>query len=398
MTTASRSASFFALLACALLAGCSSTHWVGHGDTNTTLAQITEAGVETRYELLAGQRGEAPKMVVTRKRTVPQAYFGVRVEDIDKRLAKQTGVKAWQGVWIQNVISNTAASAAGLRKGDILRRVGSQDIVSQGQFIEHIQSHVAPGDAVPVTIDRWVEEGGATRLQRMELTVVAESRDVLETESDTIELEHSPASLNLSGLQVAQIPAEHAAVIWPGVGGSPTVVSGVMTGSPAYLAGLRGGDRVVAVDGNAAAGLAVIDDAVAARALAHGLTARLPHGTPAQLTAVDGPVEIQVQSNRLGSHRADLTLRDDLRSSTDLDIPILFDFDSDLDSTHWEFLDFIFQFGATYDGRYVKSATREPAHETELSLFPLGMFEFETSPQRDEYTLFWLINFDVENG
>ena len=37
------------------------------------------------------------------------------------------------------------------------------------------------------------------------------------------------------------------------------------------------------------------------------------------------------------------------------------------------------------------SPSREPHHTSSLSLFPLGMFEFERGPTRSRTTLFWII-------
>ena len=71
--------------------------------------------------------------------------------------------------------------------------------------------------------------------------------------------------------------------------------------------------------------------------------------------------------------------------------PIIVDYTGRVDRTRTSFLDFIFQFGFNYRRTVGPSRTREPAKETYLSFFPLGMFEFERSATRSRNTLFWLI-------
>ena len=40
----------------------------------------------------------------------------------------------------------------------------------------------------------------------------------------------------------------------------------------------------------------------------------------------------------------------------------------------------------------MRAPSREPASHSQISLFPLGMFEFESAPQFDKYTFLWLID------
>ena len=80
-----------------------------------------------------------------------------------------------------------------------------------------------------------------------------------------------------------------------------------------------------------------------------------------------------------------------LQSSSSFYVPIVFNWRSDVASTRWSFLDFIFQFGANYRSNYRSSASRAPKKTWLFSLFPFGMFEFERARDHNRYCFFWFI-------
>ena len=78
--------------------------------------------------------------------------------------------------------------------------------------------------------------------------------------------------------------------------------------------------------------------------------------------ASEGPIALTVEGP-LGRHTTSIDISDELGERGEIDIPIVFECASDISSTRWSLLDFIFQFGANYRGYYLDSDTREPARE-----------------------------------
>ncbi len=357
------------------------------------LAESMKDGAKVSYRLFPGGDGP-PRIHRTARSERQQAEFDVVVTSINAELATRLGLPAWQGVWVERLGNNSSAAKAGLVRGDVILSLNERSIVSHAQFQEILAEVLRPGEPLRTEILRETTPAATAPRQRLLMTIVPDTKTVPETTTDAFTLESSAGVQRLTGMQVASVSAELAREIY-GVDEALTIVSGVVTGSPAYLAGFRGGDRVVAVDGVGGATLADVRRAVTARAgglaAGHDL-ADLPAVNVSPVDPRDDEITVDVVGP-LGVHRAALSVEDDVNESVDFHFPILFDYEADVDSTEWSFLDFIFQFGANYQGRYLSSPTRAPASASELSLFPFGMFEFESRPTYNRYTFLWLITF-----
>ncbi len=91
-----------------------------------------------------------------------KAYLGVRITDITPDLKKALGLKVDKGALITEVIKGSPADVAGLKEGDVIVKVNSQDITSAGVIVSVIHSYT-PGSTVKVIVDR--------RGKRLELEV-----------------------------------------------------------------------------------------------------------------------------------------------------------------------------------------------------------------------------------
>lgn len=78
--------------------------------------------------------------------------LGLSVRDLDSAARSQMGLKAGEGVEI-NQISGQVAASAGLRQGDIILRVGQQRVGSAAAFKTAVQG-VKPGDTVLLLVRR----------------------------------------------------------------------------------------------------------------------------------------------------------------------------------------------------------------------------------------------------
>jgi serine protease Do len=81
---------------------------------------------------------------------VQRGYLGVRVAEMDEKLAKETGADALNGVYIGAIIPGCAAEHAGLKVGDVILSVNNMSVNSYSQMMEEV-GHYSPGDKVQVT-------------------------------------------------------------------------------------------------------------------------------------------------------------------------------------------------------------------------------------------------------
>ncbi len=87
---------------------------------------------------------------------VKRGYLGISYqpnEAENARLIKQAGVKEGQGVYVQSVPSDGAASQAGLKEGDVITKVNGIAVSSGMEMSAGIASY-RPGEKVPVTYVR----------------------------------------------------------------------------------------------------------------------------------------------------------------------------------------------------------------------------------------------------
>jgi len=352
----------------------------------------TPDGGRVRYELQSGDVDSAG-IVQTDTQTLDRAFLGIDISDLDAERATAAGVPAWRGAYIDSVVPGSAAEQAGLRAGDILRSLGPQEINAAGQAREVIQTELRPGVAVAVTVQSWNGVDAQRELVSRTLQVVPEARAVEQSRTQVHDLAVSPGVRRHTGLLLAEVPPDLSLAVFEQP--EPVVlVTGVMPGSPAYAAGLRGGDRVLRVNDEPVRSREDVERAVTRRVAAQGWGLRqdeigghsewLDEPAPADplVLAVDGP---------LGPHANFVELVKDIKDDGHFHIPILFSYDSDVAHTDWAFLDFILQFGATYHGRDLPSATRNESRRVEFSMLPFGMFEFKTAPEGSESTYFWFI-------
>jgi hypothetical protein len=229
------------------------------------------------------------------------------------------------------------------------------------------------------------------------LLVKVGAKKVDESKSDTFALECDPGVFYLTGLQAGTIPNDLANEIYDDVSAPITIVAGVTLGSPAYLAGFRSADRIISCDGQPVQSYRDISQAVLAR------SAKLnpPRGwfedpTPPSEAAPQKQFPIEVEGP-LGRHTGSVRLVNNLDERSSFRVPIIFNRSSDVRSTNWRFMHFIFQWGATYRSKYYASESRASTRTSFFSLFPLGMFQFENGREDTRYRFFWLIRFRVRH-
>jgi Do/DeqQ family serine protease len=88
---------------------------------------------------------------------VQRAYIGVSIRDIDKKLADELGLTDMKGVYVQSTFDQGAAADAGIKKGDVIVKVGSVSVNKTAELQEQI-SQFRPGDEVMITLKRSGDE------------------------------------------------------------------------------------------------------------------------------------------------------------------------------------------------------------------------------------------------
>lgn len=84
---------------------------------------------------------------------VQRAYLGVTIRGLDGNLAKEIGIDITEGVYVDSVMSDGAASDAGIEAGDVILKVEDQKVTSASQLQEQIGRH-RPGDNVTISLSR----------------------------------------------------------------------------------------------------------------------------------------------------------------------------------------------------------------------------------------------------
>ncbi|NJM84158.1 MAG: PDZ domain-containing protein [Tabrizicola sp.] len=164
----------------------------------------------------------------------PFPALGLRVRPMDRQLAAALGVTA-SGLLIDGVEAGGLAEAGGLRAGDIVLAVDGKALAEPGDFAFAIEAAVAAGEAGIA-----VYRGHESVLVMVPLGDADQPKAALVTR-DLRERRPAPArveSYSMTGLGLTL-----------GADGS---VEAVTANSPALLAGLAQGDRILAINGTGA--------------------------------------------------------------------------------------------------------------------------------------------------
>ncbi|MBB2151039.1 trypsin-like peptidase domain-containing protein [Pedobacter gandavensis] len=85
--------------------------------------------------------------------TVKRGYIGVSFVPLDADVAEQLKVKDINGLYVKDVIANGGGAAAGIKEGDIIKKVEGQPIFDSPDLQEKI-GRMSPGDKINLTILR----------------------------------------------------------------------------------------------------------------------------------------------------------------------------------------------------------------------------------------------------
>lgn len=116
---------------------------------------------------------------------VQHGILGVEGGELNSKASKELGVNDTEGFYINKVNKNSGAEKAGLKKGDIIKKLDAQKITSFAELSGYISAK-RPNDKVQVT---YVRDG-----ETMTVPVTLIKNDIITTEFKGLELENIEAT------------------------------------------------------------------------------------------------------------------------------------------------------------------------------------------------------------
>jgi len=145
--------------------------------------------------------------------TVQRAYIGVSIRNIDKKLADEESISTLNGAYVSETMPNGAADEAGIKKGDVITKIGSVKISNVTELQEQV-GQFRPGDDLMVTVLRDGKEveipvnlknlEGTTKIVKAEDLKVAKSlgaqlADVSDEEKEKLNIDGGVKIVQLNG-------------------------------------------------------------------------------------------------------------------------------------------------------------------------------------------------------
>lgn len=385
--------------------GVSYTGWdLGNSQAQTIgtkLAEnVDEDGNRQSWRIFPGDSTEQPRLELSETTVIEIPRIGVTVGSMNQDRANNAGLEPFNGVWVLSATTQLPAGAAGLRKGDVILSVNGNPVPGVPQFSSMIADSAAENPDQPMEIrvlfrNRRDESENGENVLSISPTFVTNEQSQIES----FALTRSRGLFDYTGLEIATLPQEFAEPIY-GTQSPVHVVSGVVTGSPAYEAGLRAGDRLLSVMDRPADSLSVLNESVLELVRREDPTAPPldllnSSASFAPLLSEDDDVVTLMVDGPLGPHTAELGVTLDLDAESDVSIPILFNYEQSRTKHESGLLNFIFTFGYDYERRTYASATRAARESSSLSILPLSLIQRHRRPGNTEWRVLWFISWDA---
>jgi len=84
---------------------------------------------------------------------VQRAFLGINIRNVDEDMAKTSGLSSINGVYVDSALPDGAAKMAGIKQGDIILKIGDQD-VNDVSNLEELVGRYRPGDKINVLVNR----------------------------------------------------------------------------------------------------------------------------------------------------------------------------------------------------------------------------------------------------
>ena len=214
-------------------------------------ALISPTGASVGIGLAIPAEAAKPVIDSLRRGQAPQrGYLGVGLQPLDENIAASLNLPKDQGEIVRSVVPGQAAARAGIQQGDVILRVGGQD-VTPDQTVSYLIANTGVGARVPLEI---VRDG-----RRQMLTVQVGQRpseDVLAKQAggdssaggSALQDESPVADGTALGLSLQAVTPQIALALNLPPASRGVVVTAVDPSSDASDKGIRRGDLIVSVN------------------------------------------------------------------------------------------------------------------------------------------------------
>jgi len=185
-------------------------------------------------------------------------FLGVGTEDISKENMGRYGMREVRGVGVTQVVKDSPAEKAGLKKDDVILRFDGESVTS-ARKLSRLVSESSPDQSVRITISRGGAEqeiSATLSKQNMKNLMGAGIRDdvLKDIEKDWPQIKAGDGNFVFNfganrriGVSTQTLTRQLADYFGAKDGG--LLITSVSENSPAAKAGLRAGDVITAVDG-----------------------------------------------------------------------------------------------------------------------------------------------------
>lgn len=350
------------LLLTAALPSCRTYHGSYHvGADDYLLAQREQERRRESFYVTASGQGTL-RVVTEFDRERP--HLGLQVGELDKPAAERRGVRPYSGLLVLEVARDSAAGEAGVLAGDVLQSLDGGETV----YVEQFRQRVAKLRA---------EQNVTAKVLRgqdvMDVTMTTKLLRERATETEEIPLDQASFSHRpYAGVTLRGIPAGWCERIY-GAPRQAVVVTSVEVGSPAWLAGVRGGDVIDTVDG-------------APVPSAEELSRRIAEQGPAGAAMTWG-----VSRGAGDRHEAVVEL-EDYSGEANFWVPLLVCVECGTFEDSWSLgLGLLMR----NTNHYVANQKSRRVETRNVFSAVLGLFRLETTPNETEVRLLWFIHFDT---
>ena len=183
--------------------------------------------------------------------SVSRGWLGVQIQPVTDDLAEGLGVKDTKGALVAGLQDNAPAGKAGIRAGDVVTAVNGEAVAGPRELSRKIAS-LGPAKSVDLTINR----AGRTQTVKVELGTMPDEGQRRADRGGSRE-QTAPAPLAALGMTLAPVSAV------PGAGDKGVAVTDVEQGGLASEKGMRSGDVILEVAGQAVSRPADVASAIA---------------------------------------------------------------------------------------------------------------------------------------
>ena len=183
--------------------------------------------------------------------SVKRGYIGVNFVALDADVAEELKIKENTGLYVSDVSPNGAAAAAGIKSGDIIKKVEGVAIYDSPDLQERI-GRMSPGDKVALTV---LKADGSTK--NVNVTLKGES-SVMAAKKDT----EKATGVSLNKLGATFAPASAAQKEKFGIK-SGVVVTNVVPGEEFDYYGIAKGSVIYKINGKEVSSAAELEKALA---------------------------------------------------------------------------------------------------------------------------------------